>query len=271
MSYRLAKILLQKYINISFLCKTIELVTILTLQLYKNKILASQKIIKLFFCFFKENYKQNFSSLNHLIIPIFTDKSCSGIINNLLFSQMNELFTLALYQNLTISLFGTSLKFKKTFANTPQSKSIISNIYNLSDETVNFYISFMLIKEIIFLEYEYFIFYFNEFVNIYYQVVNYYLIRSLQELIVLYLYNDIMYLFNDIQTIMNLYLFLVSIILLDIMEFTMYSELGSRANSMTNSIQNSKENVKYYTLIFNRYRQAKITNEIIEIISSSNI
>ena len=66
-------------------------------------------------------------------------------------------------------------------------------------------------------------------------------------------------------------MFLVSIILLDILESTMYSELGSRANSMTNSIQNSKENVKYYTLIFNRYRQAKITNEIIEIISSSNI
>jgi F0F1-type ATP synthase gamma subunit len=151
------------------------------------------------------------------------------------------------------------------------SKSIISNFYNLSDETVNYYISFMLLKEIIFLEYEYFYFYFNEFVNIYYQVVNYYLIRSLKELINIYLYNDVIFLLSNINIIINIYLFLVSIILLDILEFTMYSELGSRANSMTNSIQNSKENVKYYTLIFNRFRQAKITNEIIEIISSSNI
>ena len=271
MSYRLSKILLQKYINISFLCKTIELVTILTLQLYKNKIIASQKIIKLFFCFLKENYKNNFLSLNHLVIPIFTDKSCSGIINNLLWSHVKELFVLSLYQNLIISFLGTSLKFKKTFVLTNYTKSIVSNLYNLSDETVNFYVSFMLLKEIIFLEYEYFIFYFNEFVNIYYQVVNYYLIRSLQELINIYLYNDIMFLLKDLHTIINIYLFLVSVIILDILEFTMYSELGSRANSMTNSIQNSKENVRYYTLIFNRYRQAKITNEIIEIISSSNI
>ncbi len=271
MSYRLAKILLKKYINISFLCKTIELVTILTLQLYKNKILSSQKIIKLFFCFLRENYKNNFLSLNHLIIPIFTDKSCSGIINNLLWFHIKELFVLSLYQNLIISFLGTSLKFKKNFILTSYTKSIISNLYNLSDETVNYYVSYMLLKEIIFLEYEYFIFYFNEYVNIYYQVVNYYLIRSLQELINIYLYNDIMFLINDIHTIINIYLFLVSVIILDILEFTMYSELGSRANSMTNSIQNSKENVKYYTLIFNRYRQAKITNEIIEIISSSNI
>lgn len=154
---------------------------------------------------------------------------------------------------------------------TSYTKSIVSNFYNLSDETVNYYISFILLREIIFLEYDYFYFYSNEYVNIYRQVVNYYLIRSLKELINIYLYNDVVFSLNNIHMIINIYMFLVSIILLDILESTMYSELGSRANSMTNSIQNSKENVKYYTLIFNRYRQAKITNEIIEIISSSNI
>jgi F0F1-type ATP synthase gamma subunit len=184
---------------------------------------------------------------------------------------MKELFVLTTYQNLIISLFGTSLKFKKNLMMTSYTKSIVSNFYNLSDETVNYYVSFILLREIIFSEYEYFYFYFNEYINIYRQVVNYYLIRSLKELINIYLYNDIIFLLNNIHTIINIYMFLVSIILLDILESTMYSELGSRANSMTNSIQNSKENVKYYTLIFNRYRQAKITNEIIEIISSSNI
>ena len=51
----------------------------------------------------------------------------------------------------------------------------------------------------------------------------------------------------------------------------MYSELGSRASSMSNSIQNAKENIVYYTVVYNRFRQAKITNEIVEIISSINI
>ena len=53
----------------------------------------------------------------------------------------------------------------------------------------------------------------------------------------------------------------MTILLFDILEFTMYSELGNRANSMSNSISNSKENVKHYTLVFNRYRQAKIQGQ----------
>lgn len=67
MSYRLAKILLKKYINISFLCKTIELVTILTLQLYKNKILSSQKRIK----FFLSNLKIKMNFIYVLILFYF--------------------------------------------------------------------------------------------------------------------------------------------------------------------------------------------------------
>jgi len=108
-----------------------------------------------------------------------------------------------------------------------------------------------------------FIFFFNQYVTIYYQLVNYYLLRSLNEFMTIF--------FDNLSIIYNVYFFIVLMLLLDIMEFNMYSELGSRANSMSNSIQNSKENVKYYSLIFNRYRQARITNEIIEIISSSNI
>ena len=271
MSYRLSKLLLDKYTKISFLCKTIELVTILTLQVYKNKILNSQIILKLLFCVFKEYYKNNIYSLNHLIIPIFSDKSCTGIVNNLLWSNLKDVLVLALYQNILISLICTSLKIKKNFLFSAYTKYIISSIYNLSDETISFYISFILMKEIIFSEYEYFYFLFNEYINIYYQVVNYYLLRSLQEIINIFLYNNIFFSLKDFKVIMNLYFFIICLIILDILEFSMYSELGSRANSMTNSIQNSKENVKYYTLISNRFRQSKITNEIIEIISSSNI
>jgi hypothetical protein len=82
MNFRVVKEALQRYKNIHSLCKSIELVTILTLKIFKNKIFASREITKLLFCFFKEKYDENVSDLYHLIIPFLTDKSCSGIINN---------------------------------------------------------------------------------------------------------------------------------------------------------------------------------------------
>lgn len=84
MSFRLAKELLNRYENLYYLCKSIELVTILTLQMFKNKISSSRKIIKLFFCYFKEGFKKNYIETTHLIVPFLTDKSCSGIVNNAL-------------------------------------------------------------------------------------------------------------------------------------------------------------------------------------------
>jgi hypothetical protein len=181
----------------------------------------------------------------------------------MLFATISELLLSLLYNNIVVYLVGTSMTFKKKFLYSSYVDSVVSNIYYLSNETVTFYSSFILFKEFIFLDYDYFYFFFNQYVTIYYQLVNYYLLRSLNEFMTIF--------FDNLSIIYNVYFFIVLMLLLDIMEFNMYSELGSRANSMSNSIQNSKENVKYYGLIFNRYRQARITNEIIEIISSSNI
>jgi len=179
--------------------------------------------------------------------------------------------TLLSYQNIIVKIFGTSMKFKNNIKNSSYMQSVIGNLYNLSDETVNFYVSFILFKEIIFLDNNYFYFYFNEYINLYYQVVSYYLLRSLNEFINIFFINECTFSLVDFNIILHIYFFFVSVLLLDVIEFNMYSELGSRACSMTNSIKNLKDNVKHYTLIYNRFRQAKITNEIIEIISSSNI
>jgi len=271
MSFRLVKELLERYKNIYFLCKSIELVTILTLKMFKNKIASAREITKLLFCYIKETFKYNYLEYNHLLIPLLTDKSCSGIINNSLWTKIKEIFSLLSFQNIIINLFGTSNKFKKNIKLYSQTKVIIGNLYKLSDETVNYYLSFILFKEFLFLETNYFYVFFNEYINLYYQVVNYYLLRSLNEFMNIFFFNESNFSLLDIYTIINIYFFFISLLLLDVIEFNMYSELGSRANSMTNSIKNTKENVKIYSLLYNRFRQSKITNEIIEIISSSNI
>jgi len=271
MNFRVVKEALQRYKNIHSLCKSIELVTILTLKIFKNKIFSSREITKLLFCFLKEKYDENVSDLYHLIIPFLTDKSCSGIINNSLWTAVKEVLSLLAYQNIAIHIFGTSMKFKKNINMSSSNTAVIGNLYSLSDETVSYYLSYILFKELVFIDSNYFYIYFNEYISLYYQVVNYYLLRSLNEFIYIFFLNECTFSIIDYKLLQNIYFFLITVLLLDILEFNMYSELGSRANSMTNSIQSSKDNVKIYSLLHNRFRQAKITNEIIEIISSSNI
>jgi len=271
MSFRLAKQLLSQYTAIHSICKSIELVTILTLQMYKKKISSSRKLVKLLFCYVKEVYTYNYQSYKHLIVPYLTDKSCSGIVNNYLWTNVKEMLQLLSYKNIIVKIFGTSSRFQKNMMLHSSNRNVIGNLYRLSNETVTYYTSYLLLSEFIFLEQNYFLFFFNEYVNIYNQVINYYLIHSLSSFINLFFLNEFSFYLNSLLNFIDVYFFFTSVILLDLIEANMYSELGSRANSMTNSIQSSKENVKLYTLVFNRFRQAKITNEIIEIISSSNI
>jgi len=268
MSFREAHALLIRFENILYLCKSIELVTILTLQMFKNKIVSARKVTRVIFCYFNEKCTEYFLHFTHLIIPFFTDKSCSGIINNSLWYRIKELLTFLAYKNIVVNFFGTSVKFRKNIKLHTAVRYVIGNLYKLSDETVSFYLSFILFRELVFLEKKYFFFFFNEYIHLYYQVVNYYLVRSLNEFMLLFFLNEYTFSLLDIDIISNLYFFFVSVILLDVISFNMYSELGSRANSMTNSIQSSKDNVKHYRLLYNRFRQARITNEIIEIISN---
>ena len=258
------------YKNIHFICKSIELVTILKLNMLHKKILYSRKLTKILFCYLKDLFYMHYLDCKNLIVPFFTDKSCSGIVNNALWSNLKELLTSLSYKNLFINVFGISKKFKKKyFVNTyVYTKYVIGNVYSLSDETVSFYVAFLLFKEVLFSNSHYFFLFFNEYIDIYYQVVNYYLLRSLNDFFNIFFFNGFDLSLIDLLTIYNIYFFFISVILLDIIECNMYSEYGSRANSMSNSIQHAKENVLVFSTLCNRYRQAKITNSIIEIVSS---
>lgn len=51
---------------------------------------------------------------------------------------------------------------------------------------------------------------------------------------------------------------------------TPHTELAARMNAMNNASDNAKELKRNLTLKYNRKRQAKITSEIIEIVSGAN-
>lgn len=48
------------------------------------------------------------------------------------------------------------------------------------------------------------------------------------------------------------------------------SELAARMNAMNNASDNAKELKRNLTTVYNRKRQAAITNQIIEIVSGAN-
>jgi len=84
MSYNFCFTQLKMYKNIHFICKSIELVTILKLNMLKKKILYSRKLTKILFCYLKDLFYMHYLDCKNTIVTFFTDKSCSGIINNAL-------------------------------------------------------------------------------------------------------------------------------------------------------------------------------------------
>lgn len=168
--------------------------------------------------------------------------------------------------NIFIHVFSTSLKFFKNIKVTKFLKIFLKKFFFLSKETIVFLMCYLFLDYILFCKYDYFILLFNTFIHIYKQELNFYIFYSFILFICVFSFINF-YNLNSLE-IYFFYNFYLSIILLDILEHNMYSELGSRANSMKNSISNAKENISYFTLIYNGFRKSRITNEIIEILSS---
>ena len=59
-------------------------------------------------------------------------------------------------------------------------------------------------------------------------------------------------------------------VLLDALEENEYSSLGARVTAMDNSTTNAAKMIDTMSLLYNKARQASITNELIEIVSAAN-
>jgi len=61
-----------------------------------------------------------------------------------------------------------------------------------------------------------------------------------------------------------------AMIVLDTLEENEYSSLGARVTAMDNSTTNATKMIEVMNLLYNKARQASITNELIEIVSAAN-
>ena len=69
--------------------------------------------------------------------------------------------------------------------------------------------------------------------------------------------------------LLELYHFNIVLLLLDALEELEYCELAARANAMDQAVKNIAEIIKGLRDLYNKARQAYITNEILEIISAA--
>jgi ATP synthase F1 gamma subunit len=263
---------LNSYKNLYELTKAIQLVALSKLRALKKKELNRS----LYPAYVLGNVKKIEES-NSILIPITTDRSCCGSINNNIMDVVKYYSQIikASYYLFLVGKKGQSLS--KKFYNT----ELLYNLtevtkYNLSIVTIT-----ILVEKLKDynndLKVDNYIFIYNYFKNIVSQQVCSLQIQSeigffknLSERL-----NQFSYLTNILENKHNyflgdLYDYILYTVLIKVLYENEMSEYGARASSMRNASKNAEELIAKLQLQYNKARQAHITNELIEIISCVN-
>jgi F-type H+-transporting ATPase subunit gamma len=285
MNPRKLKKKLISYIKFKELAKSIKLVALSQLSNLKKKISTRGIPLSSIIPFYDKKYYVIDDYTRCLLIPVGVDKSCCGPHNGNVFKKTEKLISNLVDINKTIGLFtiGNRMKdyFKKYYAH-----YLISNAYNIDKEPLSLTISFILANKILSKNWDKYYFIFNRYYspftqktkiyeifgasNFYDASMNIRHVRKLgtEEDYFGFIYN---YDVNLINTLLDdIYDHSFSMIVLDTLEENEYSSLGARVTAMDNSGQNAMKMIEVMSLLYNKARQASITNELIEIVSAAN-
>jgi ATP synthase F1 gamma subunit len=279
MNPRKLKKKLVSYIKFKELAKSIKLVALSQLNNLKKKISSRGIPLSSVIPFFDNISEQEFTKC--LVVPIGVDKSCCGPHNGNVFKKTEKLIDSLLDSNKSVSLFtiGNRTKdyFKKYYLNL-----FVTNVYNTDKEPLSLTTSFIVAEKILSKNYDKLFFVFNRYYTPFSQKTTFYQIIGLSFFYKIALQSDdanqnnyYSFLFkldnNTLQgTLDDLYFHSFSMVLLDAMEENEYSSLGARVTAMDNSTTNAAKMIDVMSLLYNKARQASITNELIEIVSAAN-
>ena len=267
---------LKSFKNLYELTKAIQLVALSKLRALKKKEL--NRFFNPFnYLFNTKKYKNMTTNSTYLYIPITTDRSCCGSINNVILDIMKNEIQLN-KTSFYIFLIGKKGKsFTKKFYNS----ELIYNITNLTKYNLSIITTTILLEKLDEISNELnidnYIFIFNFFKNIVTQVpasLNYISFNSFKNNLDLII-NKFSYLTNVLENksdyfLKDLYDFSLLSLLIKILYENEMSEYGARASSMRNASKNAEELIAKLQLQYNKARQSSITNELIEIISCVN-
>jgi len=285
MNPRKLKKKLVSYIKFKELAKSIKLVALSQLNNFKKKISSRGIPLSSVIPFFdSKNY--NVENIKCLVVPIGVDKSCCGPHNGNVFKRTEKLIDNLLDNNKLVGLFtiGNRTKdyFKKYYSNL-----LVTNVYNVDKEPLSLTTSFIMTEKMLSKTYDRFYFVFNRYYTPFLQKTTIYEVIGLSGFYKIALnlqhtrklglgedfYHFIYKLDNDtLQHILDdVYNHSFSMVLLDALEENEYSSLGARVTAMDNSSTNAAKMIETMNLLYNKARQASITNELIEIVSAANI
>jgi F-type H+-transporting ATPase subunit gamma len=284
MNPRKLKKKLVSYIKFKELAKSIKLVALSQLNNFKKKISSRGIPLSSVIPFFdSKNY--NVENIKCLVVPIGVDKSCCGPHNGNVFKRTEKLIDNLLDSNKLVGLFtiGNRTKdyFKKYYSNL-----LVTNVYNVDKEPLSLTTSFIMTEKMLSKTYDRFYFVFNRYYTPFLQKTTIYEVIGLSGFYKIALnlqhtrklglgedfYHFIYKLDNEtLQHILDdVYNHSFSMVLLDALEENEYSSLGARVTAMDNSSTNAAKMIETMNLLYNKARQASITNELIEIVSAAN-
>lgn len=215
----------------------------------------------------------------NILFPITSDRQCCGIINSKVIGA--TLFLIQKHKknkNNNILIFVIGNKGISGLSRVGLDNEIEVYCDEFKLELVSLYTIYILILSIIELGFDRLIIIFNKFFSLFDQRVALYKIPSINLFDNFLLTNNLSISFlkivvkktkkSDVYYI-YIYIYVFFLILLDSFEENEYSELGSRAVAMENTWQNVTTILEELKIKYNKIRQSKITNDLVEVTSAA--
>lgn len=275
---RVLLIKIKRYESLKKIAKSIKLVSFALLNRGKKKLGrrdVSFSFIKMFYNMIDYDSKEWFRDelcIRCTIIIMTSDKSCCGIMNLHILKKSMKFVNDLRSKLVSIITIGSTawsfLKFKFKYL-------IKYRVFDLEDESLNLFISYLISLHIFNTKYDRFFFFFCRYINPMTQIVVTHEIFSYQflwsRLVTLRESNSF---FDSIiednkssNLLYDFYSFSVVLLVLNAFQENDISSLAARAKTMDNAVNNVEKLVMSLRLRYNKSRQSMITNEIIEVLN----
>ena len=267
-SFRRLKGLYQFLLRLHKTTRAIKLVTLSKLQRLQKSI-RSLGFPLILFSFFSSPIGSNAS---HLIVPIFTERSCCGPVDGLLVSSVEALVSGYKLSAETYTFFFLGKRgfglLKKSFR-----ASFAGLLYNMKRQPYSFLVSSVISSHLKTYNVDYIDLLFNKFKNVFIQNPSIYLVPSYSKFIDTYVnFPELFHLFKVNQgssyfLLEDFYDFMLSCVILNSLKQNSFSELAGRVAAMDNAMKNLEELIRKTQLSYQKARQNSITIELIEIVA----
>ena len=214
-----------------------------------------------------------------LIIYITSDKSCSGLINSGIYRILNFFVELINLKYKSVRLISIGKKGFTTFRRRFRFK-FYKVFLELDSEKNSFSVCSVIVSKFMKLAFDKGVILFNRYVNSHTHFVSYYSFFSFSFLMTKISYdqfsNKLFKRLNsmnivDDYSLRDLYRFSMSILLLDSLKENFFSEIAARARVMENIMQSLDVLINMFWINYQKTRQRRITDEIIEILNGANV